>query len=331
MQKMVRKREWGLVAIAVAFAVVTVVSVALISRLRVEAFGTVLKQAARPSADPSLCTLWPSGYSFDAEGLVAHPTSSAADPKCIMLRRGMGLLKSDDPTACIPQSDQPDVGWFNPLNDASFDASVGPDYVAGLDRCTIRFAKDASASRLQAVDTALSVAGAELLAGLPTVQDRLEKTTASLGGASKQLGADSTALAATTKQLAAMTAALASVKAEQGHTQQQFDAMNAANEAARQKAASQYQSQISSGQQAYMARIADQASSDQRLMGIAGSQAAAAAQQQQQQCANTKSQIQQQANQSRAQQDAQLSQIQQQCAIQAQQLRQQAAVWENQC
>jgi hypothetical protein len=319
--------------------VVVVLMFALPSRVptRVEGFFApgdppVLRAAAAAHADPNLCTVWPSGYAFESESLVAHPTSSAADPKCIVLRSGLGLLTSDDPKACVPQPDQPAVKWYNPLNAvATFGAKVAPDYVAGLDRCTIRFAKGASAADLRALDDAISLAGAELRAGLPVVQDRLGRTSAVLGGAGEQLGADSGELASATRQLDAVAAAIAAAKADQGRSEALAKAMAEADDAAMRQAASQFQSRVSAGQQAYAARLADQTGTDQRLLDIAAQQAQAAAAAQRKQCDATQAQLQQQASQAKSSLQAQLQQLQQQCQAQAQSLRTQAWQWQNQC
>ena len=149
--------------------------------------------------DPMQCTVWP--YSFASEGLVAHPGSTAAAPKCILVRDGVGLLASSDTTACQPTADQTDLHWQNPLAQAGNGgaiASLFADHVAGLDRCTVAFAPDATAEDLAAVDAAMTLAGAEVRSGLPLVLRQLEvttasldATTASLDGASSQIGADS--------------------------------------------------------------------------------------------------------------------------------------------
>jgi hypothetical protein len=276
--------------------------------------------------------VWPSGYAFASESLVAHPTSSAADPKCIVLRSGLGLLASDDPKACLPQPDMPAVKWYNPLNAvATFQARVAPDYVAGLDRCTLRFAPDSTEADLRALDDAISLAGAELRAGLPAVQDRLERTSAVLDGAGNQLNADSTQLGATARQLDAIKAALDSARSEQKRSEAQAKAMSEADAAAMQQAASQYRSRTSAGQQAYASQLADQASSDAQLASIATQRAQTAAASQATQCDAAQTQMQQHATTAKTQLQQRLALLQQQCQRNAMDLEQQAWQWRNQC
>jgi hypothetical protein len=136
------------------------------------------------------CTVKPSGYSFVAEGLAAHPDSSAADPKCILVRQGVSLLKNNDPRFCVPEPDQYALNWMNPLNqidEIGAIADMYPDHVAGLDRCTISFSPQATAQDLHEIDKSLTLAGEDLRTEFPNMLRQFELTTGSLVETSSSL------------------------------------------------------------------------------------------------------------------------------------------------
>ena len=202
-----------------------------------------LTNAAQVYADPTRCTLWPAGYSFDAEGLVAHPSSTPTDPKCILVRNGMGLLQSADATQCDTQPDQLDLKWENPLNRAGTSGNVitrvFSDHVSGLDRCTVSFRPDATAEDLATADVAIVTAGSELRSRLPIVLRALETTTSSLGVAVTKLTHATAQMVTDAAQLGSGTTALSSCKGQLAEGQTQLVALAAAGKTAVETAASE--------------------------------------------------------------------------------------------
>jgi hypothetical protein len=279
-----------------------------------------LTKAGQLRSDPNLCTLWPSGYSFSAEGLVSHPTSTAADPKCVMLRGGLGLLKTSDPRSCEPHPDLPSVNWTNPLN--AMDVKVSPDNVAGLDRCTVRFAPGATAAELEVIDAALSTAGAELRSDLQVVQDRLERTTASLVRTSGQLGDDSMAMTGVTGKLGEATAALDAAQAKQTQTQKALADKAQADRDAMLQAAASFQTQYSGMQQGFDAQLAAQQGASAQSRAAVAADASAALQRAQQLCQTQSQKMQADAQNEQQGLNAQIRDTQAACDAQLQQLQQ---------
>lgn len=226
--------------------------------------GTVeLSADAKLIADPSRCTLAPSGYSFDAEGLIAHPRSSPTDPKCLLVRSGMGLLASDDPLKCTPVKDQLWNRWQNPLNQAGKGGAIVklyPDHVAGLDRCTVSFDPTASSEDLATIDRAMSVAGAEIRSGLPRVQRQLEITTQSLHDTTVSLSAATVRLNLDSSRMTADATALTNAQSQIQQSQDTLEALASNSEQSMRQSVTQFQQQysdmLSQSQQQLSSRIA---------------------------------------------------------------------------
>ena len=228
-----------------------------VGRVRMEGFdgdaSEPLTGVGQIYGDPTLCTLWPSGYSFASEGLVAHPTSSPSDPKCVLLRDGMGLLQGDiagsgsaGANACAPTVDAPELHWLNPLNQAGNGGAIAKLYaenVAGIDRCVVSFAVDASSTDLMEVDAAMSLAGAQIRSQMPVVLQQLEVTTSSLATTTQALANATAQLGADSGQMASDSAALASCQSDVRQGEVQLEALAASSESAMASAVQTFKQQ----------------------------------------------------------------------------------------
>ena len=165
-----------------------------------------LTAAAKDVADPLKCTV--NGYSFASEGLAMHLRSSPTDPKCVLVRDGMGLLDGDDPKSCRLTRDDLENNWANPLGQAGAILKVYPDHVGALDRCVISFDPDASVDDLRQVDNGLRIAGAEARSGMPLVLKKLELTTATLTTTTASLSVASQRMTSDAAQMKADAEAL---------------------------------------------------------------------------------------------------------------------------
>ena len=228
-----------------------------------------LTAAGRVHGDPTRCTVWPAGYSFAAEGLVAHPDSTADDPKCILLRDGMGLLTSDDPTVCAPLPDLVDLHWMNPLNQAGNGgaiAAVRADHVAGLDRCAISFAPGTSADDLALLDTELALAGAQKRSSMPLVLKQLETTTAALKKTAESLAEASRQLQADRSQMREDAGAVAECQRDVEQTELRLQDLERASESAMHAATMGFQQQYGQMQSTYQQRLSQRIRADQGQM-----------------------------------------------------------------
>ena len=220
-------------------------------------------------ADPTLCTVVGadgSPYSFRSEGLAAHPTSSAEDPKCIVVRDGMGLLMSADPTAgCVPVKDQPELHWINPLSQVGNGgaiASLYADHIAGLDRCTLSLDPSASSADYGVVDAALMLAGADRRSTLPLVLNQLETTTASLNAAIQELNAAAAQMDADATQMSADATAIGACQAEVETGEEALETLEQSSAAALQAAYNDFTAQLDAANAAAKTALQNRAQAD---------------------------------------------------------------------
>ena len=165
----------GTLCFIVAFCMLLLAAIGVATRIRrrVDGFLTTgggLTDNAGLYANARRCYLGlPVDFSLSSEGLALHPTSSASDPKCLVVGDAMGLLTDADPESCTPKPDLPQYGWQNPLNHlgGSALASLQSDVVGNVKRCVLRFSNSASAADVDSADRALALAGAEITAGTP--------------------------------------------------------------------------------------------------------------------------------------------------------------------
>jgi hypothetical protein len=250
-------------------------------------FEEPLTSTGQLHGDPTLCTLWPSGYSFASEGLVEHPTSSASDPKCVLVRDGMGLLTNDIagmskggvetdvsalPDACTPTPDKPELHWLNPLNQAGNGGVIAKLYaenIAGIDRCVISLSPGASSEDLMEVDVALSIAGAQARSQLPVVLHQLEATTASLSKVTKALDAATAQLGSASGQIAADAAAVSACQSDVRQSEVQLEALAASSESAMASAVSAFKQQYASMQETSHQRLSARITKDEAALASA--------------------------------------------------------------
>lgn len=203
-----------------AFAVVLIAAISVVSQRRLlDGFGALTPQAAALT-NVIQCSLHSLGYTFASNGLALHPTSSASDPKCIIVGNGMGLLSDSDPTRCVPQPDMQNLGWKNPLKHSTAVSSIeAGDNIGSAKRCTLHFSPNATIDDIKAVDKAISLAGAELISGMPQAKALCAANLAAAKQAAEQAAAQAVAQAAAKLSAAEKAAAQRLSSAEQSAAQ----------------------------------------------------------------------------------------------------------------
>jgi hypothetical protein len=148
-------------------------------------------------ADPTLCSAVASdvpdrAFTFLSEGLAAHPSSTQSDPKCVLVRTGMGLLSDAEACSVTPDMDPKDGVWTNPLTRGGL--SVSRELAGGLTRCVVKLPAVQTWAQLQALDQQLMIAGADVRSMAPQLVKSVQDTTSGLNRAMSSIDGLSVAL-----------------------------------------------------------------------------------------------------------------------------------------
>jgi hypothetical protein len=115
-------------------------------------------------------------FTFASEALAAHPGSTQDDPKCVVVRSGMGLLKSDDTVKCEVLPNHELYNWTNPMQQNT----IKPELVSSIPRCVMSVEKTTETS-LYALDKKLMEEGASIRSGYPELKYNYDLLEEQLG------------------------------------------------------------------------------------------------------------------------------------------------------
>jgi len=115
-------------------------------------------------------------FTFASEGLAAHPQSTPSDPKCVIVRSGMGLLKSDDTKQCEVLPNHSLYNWTNPLQQTM----ITKEIVSSIPRCVMNV-DNTTAETLAELDKKLMEEGASIRSGYPELKYHYDLLETQLG------------------------------------------------------------------------------------------------------------------------------------------------------